>query len=362
MNMLTRRVLAAFLFVSLVSAAGATGRVEIPATRTVQDSLGRSVEIPDSPSRIIAAGRSVLMIADALYLFPGAAERIVGLGRIDQGKGNFLAALDPDYAEKLTFERNVGPEQIAAAQPDLVILKSQMKGPLGDQVEILGIPVVYVDLETPAQYERDLVLLGEVLGQPQRGGELARYYATRTREVELQVDTIPADERPDTLFLYADLTGGETVFSVPPVGWIQTQMTETAGGVPVWTDAATGGGWNRVTIEQIAAWDPDVVTLVAYRQDATAVLDRVLANPLAGSLRAARDGRVHLFPLDYYSWDQPDARWILGLTWLADTLHPQSIETDINREMREFFSFAYEMTDSQIDEIIVPVLEGIDTE
>ena len=64
----------------------------------------------------------------------------------------------------------------------------------------------------------------------------------------------------------------------------------------------------------------------------------------------------------YYSWDQPDARWILGLAWLPNVFHPDAVQTDINREMREFFTFAFGMTEAQIDQIIVPVLEGVETE
>ena len=344
--------------------AFATGTVEIPPQRTVVDALGRSVEIPEEPQRIVTAGRAVLMIADALYLFPGASERIVGIGRINQGKGNFLAAIDPDYDEKAVLERNVGPEQIAGLSPDLVILKSFMRGPLGDAVEQIGIPVVYVDLETPEQYQRDLRLLGEVLNQPERGRELARYYQTRTDRIRRTVDAAIAAgtvDRPRTLFLYADLAGGEQVFNVPPVGWIQTTMVELAGGDPVWAEANPGGGWTSVGAEQVAAWDPEVVTLVAYRQDVVAIRDSLVANRLWSGLAAARAGEVHVFPVDYYSWDQPDVRWILGLTWLAKTLHPELFpETDVSDEMYEFFSFAYRMSRSETDAVIAANLEGVD--
>lgn len=353
--------LASFAFLSITGQLFGTGTIEIPESRTVTDALGRVVEVPASPQRIVAAGRAVLMIADALYLFPGAGDRIVGVGRINQGKGNFLRAIDPNYERKAILERNVGPDQIVALRPDLVILKSFMKSPLGDQIELLGVPVVYVDLETPEQYERDLMLLGELLEQPERGVELARYYATRMREVEIQVAAIPPAERPDTLFLYADLTGGETVFSVPPEQWIQTRMTRLAGGVPVWTDAISGGGWSRVTIEQIAAWNPRVITLVAYRQDAREVRSRILADPIAGNLSAVTTERFLLFPVDFYSWDQPDVRWILGLSWLAQALHPDAIETNLLREIYDFFAFAYRMTAADVDRVILPVLEGVDT-
>ncbi len=348
----------------------ATGTVEVAPQRTVTDALGRRVEIPENPQRIVAAGRAVLMIADALYMFPGAEDRIVGIGRINQGKGNFLAAIDPDYGEKAVLERNVGAEQIAGLNPDLVILKSFMRGPLGEAVERIGIPVVYVDLETPEQYQRDLRLLGDVLNQIERGRELARYYEVEAQRIRRTVEAgLAAGEtgagsdatRPDALFLYADLAGGEQVFNVPPVGWIQTTMVELAGGDPVWIDSNPGGGWTSVGLEQIAAWDADVITLVAYRQDVSAIRDTLYDNPVWSDLAAVDSGNLRIFPVDFYSWDQPDVRWILGLQWLAKTLHPELFpELDVAEAMYEFFSFAYRMSREQVDAVIVPVLEGVD--
>ena len=77
------------------------------------DALGRAVSIPTDPERIVIAGRAVMMTANALYMFPGAPSRIVGIGRIDQGKGNFLPAIDPGYGSKAVLEQNVGAEQVA---------------------------------------------------------------------------------------------------------------------------------------------------------------------------------------------------------------------------------------------------------
>ena len=91
---------------------------------TVTDALGREVVLPAAPRRIIITGRALFMIADAAYLFPGAAEKIVGLGDASQGSRNFIQLIDPNYAQKQTLDRDAGAEQIAALQPDLVLLKS----------------------------------------------------------------------------------------------------------------------------------------------------------------------------------------------------------------------------------------------
>ena len=344
---------------TLSGAAHASGTIEQAPTRTVTDALGRTVEIPADPQRIVMPARAVMMIANALYMFPGASERVVGIGRIDQGKGNFLTAIDPHYDRKALFERAVGPEQIVSVSPDLAIMKSDARNELGDGLERLGIPVVYVDFETPEQYQRDLRLLGDVLGQPDRAEAIALFYERETAAVVRAVET--RGSQPRTLFLSADLAGAEQVFNVPPDRWIQTTLVRLAGGEPVWVGANPGGGWARVGLEQIAAWDPDVITLVAYRQDVDAVRASLLANPTWNALSAVQTDSLHPFPIDYYSWDQPDVRWILGLKWLAQTLHGDRFtDVDLAEEIYDFYAFSYGMSREQIDEVIFATLEGVE--
>jgi iron complex transport system substrate-binding protein len=354
--------LAAFVVLICITAgAYATGIAEQSArqTRYVTDGLGRRVEIPSHPTRIVTAGRAVLMIADALYMFESGPERIVGIGRIDQGRGNFLPAIDLRYDRKTVLERDVGPEQVVALTPDLVVLKSFMKESLGDGIKRLGIPVIYVDLETPEQYQRDLTLLGDVLGEESRAAALARYYSDATAAVAGAVSSLSDADRPHSLFIYATVTGGDVAFDIPPAGWIQTQMVELAGGAPVWSDQNPGGGWLTIGFEQIAAWDPEKIFLVAYRDDASAIRDALLKQPAWQELSAVEQGEFHVFPSDFYSWDQPDARWALGLQWLATRMHPSRFDgLDLRQIVYRFFGFAYGMSNEQVDDIIFSRLTG----
>jgi iron complex transport system substrate-binding protein len=330
------------------------------STVTVTDALGRSVTVPEEPERITLAGRAVLMLADAVYAFPSARDRVTGISRIDQGKGNFLRALDPDYGEKQILERNAGPEQVAATRPDLVILKDFMKGNLGDAVSRLGIPVVYLRLETPEDYRRDLRILGSVFDADARAEEIVRYYEERMRFVANTVADIPAARRPEALFVYYAMQGNEVAVNVPPAGWIQTTLLERAGARPVWADAVTGGGWQTVGVEQVLQWNPAELFVVSYRRDIGAAMERIRGDARWRRLAAAEADRIHAFPLDYYSWDQPDVRWILGLQWLAKTLHPERFtELSMEEELYDFFSFMYGMSRSETREIIVSSLEGV---
>ena len=81
---------------------------------TVVDALGREVTLPALPQRIVLTGRALFMIADAIYTFPEAGQRIVGMGQTAQGSGNFVKLIDPNSAAKAVLERDAGAEQVAA--------------------------------------------------------------------------------------------------------------------------------------------------------------------------------------------------------------------------------------------------------
>ncbi|SIQ54454.1 iron complex transport system substrate-binding protein [Alkalispirochaeta americana] len=328
-------------------------------SRTVTDALGRQVTLEAPPQRIVTAGRAMIMTAGVLWAFPGVPDRTVGLGRNTQGPANFLEVTHPRYNEITQLERTVGAEQVAALRPDLVILKSGVRENLGRPLERLGFPVIYVDLETPEQYYRELLMLGETLDQEERGRELARFFRETARAVTDTTTTIPREERPTTLLIYYRRSGGQISFNVPPAGWLQTSLVEMAGGIPLWLEANPGGGWSTVSFEQIAAWNPETIILVDYGGEAPALRDDLASHPRWRQLQAVRDNRFYAMPRDYYSWDQPDVRWLLGLQWLARTFHPRAFsQTPLEGQIRQFFSTLYRIEGDSFERLIAPVLTG----
>jgi len=325
----------------------------------VVDALGRTVTLPEVPERIAVAGRGAFMIFDAVYLFPGGGARLVGLEAGRDTSAAFAALVDPDLSAKTIFPRNVGPEEIAASGPDLVILKSYMASDLGAPLEQLAIPVLYLDLETPEQYERDLAVLGTVLGEPERAEEIAAFYRDGVAEIEAATAGLGGDRRPTVLVLQYSASEGATTFEVPPASWLQTTMVTLAGGTPVWAGEAVGNGWITVGFEQIAAWDPDQIYLISYAGDSAAVAASLQSDPAWQALAAAQTGSIYGWPGDHTSWDQPDSRWILGLTWLFTKVQPQAAAgIDLMDEVETFFGALYRLTPEAVQAEVIPALFG----
>jgi iron complex transport system substrate-binding protein len=330
---------------------------EPPNPVVITDALGRVVTLTAAPRRIIITGKALVMIADAVYTFPEAPARIIGLGNAGQGTSNFISLIDPDYTQKATLDNNAGAEQIAALHPDLVILKSYLVDTVGQPIEALNIPVIYVDFETFEQYSRDLAILGKVFQNEARAAELSAYYQSKAEQIQRAVSSVKT--KPRVLMLYYSAKDGNVAFNVPPITWMQTQMVQMAGGEPVWADANLSKGWTQVTLEQIAAWDADQVLIIAYNENPSDVVAGLKADPNWQALRAVKGGQIYAFPTDLYSWDQPDTRWILGLTWLAGRLHPDQFpELDITAEAQNFYQILYGLDAAFFEQNIRPTFKG----
>jgi iron complex transport system substrate-binding protein len=324
---------------------------------TVTDALGRKVEFKAPPTRIAVTGKALFMIADAIYLFPEAGSRIVALGNTAQGKYSFAKALDPRFAEKIALDNNAGAEQIAVANPDAVILKSSMAGSIGKAVETLGIPVVYIDFETPEQYVRDIGTLGAIFQNEARAKQLVAAFQARVDRVAKALAGIGEGQKPRTLVLYYNEQGGAVSFNVPPLGWMQSTQVRLAGGRAAWEGAQLGQGWTKVSIEQIASWDPDQVYVIAYTVKPEEVVAKLKADPQWAGLSAVKKSAIYAFAGDYYSWDQPDPRWILGVDWLAAKLHPDKFQGfDMKADIKSFYRDFYAMDDAAFKATIEPYI------
>jgi iron complex transport system substrate-binding protein len=338
----------------LLSSAAMGGEV------MVTDALERTLILPQKPQRFVIAGRAFALLADAFYMFPEAGQRLTGIERRNQSENDFLPLIDPAYDDKTFLESNAGPEQIAPLKPDVVLLKSFMAGKLGQPLEQLGIPVVYVDLENPEQYSRDIAILGQLLSNPARAQEIVDFYQQRVDRVQQAMTGLTNEPKPSVLLLQYSDRGGEVAFSVPPVAWLQTTLTELAGGTPVWTEAAKKGGWTVVGFEQIAAWNPDQIYVINYFFDPVAVVEQLKADPKWQELKAVQNDQLFVFAKDFYSWDQPDSRWILGLQWLATKIQPErAAEIDLRQAVNEFYTQMYGLDPATIEAEVMPLMKGL---
>ena len=322
----------------------------------VTDALGREIMLPSLPQRIVVPGKGTWMPGHVFYMFPEASERVLAMEERKGSVSDFLPLIDSSFSMKPHLEFGASAEQIVPLKPDAIVMKSYMAETLGEPLELLEFPVVYVELETPEQFFHDLATIGQLLGNEARAGEIEDYYQARIDRIQQGVS---GADRPHVLVIQHSGTGEEIAFEVPPTTWMQTIQVEMAGGTPVWKDASQGGGWTVVNLEQIAAWNPDIIFVITFRGDPDALVEELKTDPKWQALQAVRDEKLYAFPLDHYGWDLPDPRWILGLTWVATKIHPERFaDVDMMHEMYDFFSQMYGMDRMAVEKHILPVLKG----
>ncbi len=326
---------------------------------TVIDDLERATIFQSLPMRIVVAGKATSLLLDAIYMFPEATERVIAYELRLQNKDNFMTVVEPNSEQKALLSKDSGVEQIAPFKPDLVILKTYMREKLGEPLEELGIPVVYLDLETPEIYVSDIGILGRIFGNPERAQEIQDFYRGATNSITDFTKNLSTGETSSVLLLQYSVSGGESSFNIPGKGYIQTLLVRMAGGDPIWESAQDTSGWLTVNLEQIVAWDPDIIFIIWYQGDATTIVKDLKTAEIWKDLAAIKKDRIYGFAGDFLSWDQSDSRWILGLNWLGAKLHPEIFdEYNLKESVSIFYATLYQLTNEQIEEQIYPVLKG----
>jgi len=332
--------------------------VDVSPAAVLTDGLGREIVLDKLPERVVIAGRAAQLILHAAFFFDEADARVIAMEQRTQRSTSMMPLVDSAFAEVAQLERDASTEAIAVADPDVVLLKSYLADSVGAPLEALGLTTVYLDLETPEQFFRDVRILGTLFGDPERADQVLAFYQERLDRASDAVATVPAEERPRVLLLQYTDQGGEVAVNVPPSAWLQTMLVDLAGGEPVWLDAA-GSGWTVVDLEQVAAWDPDYVFVVYYAGDPAVATEALRSDSSWAALRAVREARLLAFPGDFVSWDQPDPRWILGLEWLANQLLPDgSFSFEVQAEMRAFYQQLYGLDETAFENDVLPLLNG----
>lgn len=181
-----------------------------------------------------------------------------------------------------------------------------------------------------AQSPQQLREAGQLLGVEARGGQLARY-AERLLALAARLAS-GGDERPSVYFARS-ADGLETGLGEA----LHSEVIELAGARNV--AASLGrGGLARVSLEQLLAWEPDII-LTQDREFFT----QARRSPLWASLRAVREGRLYCAPSLPFGWldGPPGINRLLGLHWLLALLYDDPAVADLPQQVANFFRLFY---------------------
>lgn len=312
------------------------------AARTVTDSGGRTVQVPERVEKVFAAGPPA-----AILLYMLAPEKMAGWPRAPHAEE--MPYIAPDYRNLPSLGRLTGRggtanlEVVIKAGPDLILDFGSVRDTyvsLADAVQAqTGIPYILIDgrfSETPAA----LRLLGKALGLEERGETLAGYVEKAFGDIDQAIAAVPDSERP-RVYLARGPDGLETGVR----GSINTEIIERAGGINV-ADAPGQRGLVRASIEQVIVANPD--TIITWDRN---FYDGVYSDPLWAGIDAVKRRRVYLSPTAPFGWvDRPPSlNRIIGLKWLARVFYPDRFEDDFAGTVRGFYKLFYHVDVSEAE-------------
>ncbi|MFN8721327.1 MAG: iron ABC transporter substrate-binding protein [Rhodospirillales bacterium] len=332
----------------LAGGAAATVLPAIPvrAQAPVLDSAGRAVPVPARIERVFPAGPPA-----AIFLYTLAPELLVGWPRANTAAE--LEYLLPDVGRRPEVGRLTGRgnttnlEVLLQFKPDLILdfgTTTETYVSLADRTQAqTGIPYALLDgrLDATAAAYRTL---GRLIRREERGEALAAEVDAMLRETLGRVASVPPERRP-RVYHARGPRGLETGLG----GSINVEAIEIMGARNV--AGAQRGGLANVSLEQVLAWDPEVIVTID-RGFATAVR----TDPGWASVTAVRNGRVHHAPGLPFGWvdSPPSVNRLIGLRWLGKVLYPDLFPEDLRAMTRAFYARFYHVTpsDAALDRLL----------
>ncbi len=327
----------------------AASAASVALAREIIDMAGRKVMVPDKVSRVFGSAPPLNVLLNAV-----APDLMIGVSfKIEEPAKRFF----PSHVQSLPVVggifgvgQQMNPETVLALKPDLALA---WKSPFVDQTKIeeafgkMGIPVVFITLDTLADWPRALRFTGKLLGRDAAVEAQAVSVEKALARLAVTVDKVPENRRPR--IYYAEGTDG---LATDCNRSFHTEAIELAGGYNVYRcEPKDHMGMERVGLEQVLAFDPEIIIV----QDRTAAA-AIRTDPRWQNVRAVKAGRVHLVPRWPHNWIDrpPSVVRTLGAQWLANLFYPDLYPFDVKRETRDFYRlfFGIAPTDADIDDLL----------
>jgi iron complex transport system substrate-binding protein len=308
-NPIEFHLLLAVVFVCLAAVGCANPATEIrqqtPASSAVHvvyiDGIGRTVELPSRPQRIISLAPN---ITETLYLL-GAQDRLVGV--------TIQCAWPEDAARKPKIGDLLNPnyEVILAAKPDLVIA-STAGNDRGAIMKLtgLGLPVYVAAPRNVDKIIQSVEEIGRITDCAAQGHQLAVQMRERLDRIKFRIAGLPPVRAFFVTWLDPLLAPGKNTF--------ENDVLSLAGVVSITSDIPQY--YPRYSLEQILVKDPDVI--ITVKQEGNPIPD---FRKIAGwrDLRAVRHGRVYILT-EYLQ--HPSPLFVDGVEELAKKLYPERFQ------------------------------------
>lgn len=317
-----------------------------PEAKVFTDSLSREVEVPYHITKVAVSGPLAQIV-----LFALCPDKLVGIASDwDKTAEEYLSTEYynlPVLGQLYGGKGELNLEALLASGAEVVIDVGEPKKTTKEDLDALqeqtGIPFVHITAlteNTGDAYRK----LGDLLSMEQEAETLATYC---DEHYVMITELAGKVEKVKLLYLL-----GDTGLNVIAKGSYHAEVIDLlSDNLAVVESPSSKGSGNEVDMEQLLAWNPDVILFAPG-----SIYDTVGEDAAWQQMSAIQNGRYYEVPMGPYNWMgfPPSVQRYLGMLWMGKLLYPEQTEYDLKAEVKEYFTLFYhtDLTDAQYDALV----------
>ncbi|MBR0113064.1 MAG: ABC transporter substrate-binding protein [Clostridia bacterium] len=310
----------------------------------VTDCRGREVSVPADPKSVCAlspfSGPVIVML--------GCGDKITSFTN-NAARSYMLLDICPSLSDAAVVKNSgtVNVEEIMARNTDLLVMDSGVYDNEVERakIEAAGITYVVVDYNTIEDQFAAVRVLGETFGQSEKAEKYISYFRSVIERVDEEALKNKTSVRLYHSVNEAVRTDSEGSYCAEWIAHTGAENVSVSG-----AKLTVEGEKSYTTLEQIYAWNPDIIICNEAMVD-----DYILSDSKWKGLDCVINGRVYQIPVGITRWGHPTSfETPLAMLWLMNLLHPDTFEIDIDSEIKSFYKtfFDYTVSDSLLEAII----------
>ncbi len=316
-------------------------------TKVFTDSLGRDVVLPAEVSSVVPSGSLAQIV-----LYPFGAENFASTSStLKKGERYFLAErLNnlPLTGSLFGSKSTMNPEEIIALDKQIgidVIIdvgepKENMAELMDDMQEKTAVPFVFITQNTLDSIAESYRTFGKMLGQEERGEELAAYLGGIVSLYEDNMETI-GDRKVSAI--YVTKIDGNAVNLLGHNSYHAEILDGIAENIA--PEAISGSGLgDQYTMEDIFQMNPDYIIVSGSGLFGHDYYEEIMGSNMWAALPAVQEGRVIEAPTDSpWSWmgNPPASHRLLSILWLGNIFYPDVFNYNLDEKIKEFYMVFY---------------------
>lgn len=290
-----------------------------PTSVTVIDDLGREVTIPYRPRRLAVTSAFMVELTMACGYRPVARPDI---------PPEYIYPLEAHDIPSFAVSHSAGPnlEQLAVAQPDLVISSPTYSQFIPSIEETLDVPVLVHDVDSVNGIIEKIRTYGKLVGCEAKAEEAAEDLIRRIAALQQGLpETGPK--------VFAIFGTSQSFLGFMPGSYVGDMVGLLGGqliteGEPAYVSSRTGAAnpkYTTFSMEKVVEKDPDVILVVRHGSPSEAREENFASlfdGPAWSGLRAVQEGQVYELS-EWLFVRYPGPRVILAMEQLRSILYPE---------------------------------------